>query len=991
MISLSSLKFRLVALVVGGCIPIGILALLLGKHYYQFSMDEAREKAVALSRLAASAHEDQIHDAGHLLTTLAAIPEIRDRRAGYCDTIADVLKQHAHEYANLGLVNPEGDVLCSGAPDSRPVNLKGYLWLQDALKQKAFVVSDYRIGGITGRPIVMVAQPVADASGQARTLLFAAVDLEYSKRFDVMAALPEKSIVTLFNQDGLILQRYPEPEQWVGRQIPTDSLFRNIKAAGGNGVIEATGADGYSRLFSIVTLESKKGEAYLAIGIPAELAYARVHKQILLAAAAILLAMLAMPLLTIVMGNRLIGNRLARLTDFARRLTRGDFLARADLRKQKDEIGELAHAMDALGEALQKRERELTQHLRAINAHAIVSATDVAGNIVQVNDKFCETSQYAREELIGRNHRLLNSGLHPRAFFEEMWETVSRGEVWHGSIRNRRKDGSYYWVASTIVPFVDETGLPAGYLSIRTDITQSLAIGEALQKSEERFRLLAENAQDVITLHDPHGRFLYASPSCLRVTGYTQAEMIGHGGYEFVHPDDRARVERELHGPLLEGRPSACEYYRILHKDGHYIWVEASASPTRDAAGNIVGLQISVRDVTARKEMEDTLVLHDRAIAASANGIVILRRDGRVIEYANQAFAQMVGMPAQALQGEPWPVLLPAQGSADDWSLLSGAVSAGVEWYALVEGVSQQGRHVWCDIFLSPVQDSGGETTHCVAAILDVSERVAMEKELVDAKEAAEKANKAKSEFLSQISHELRTPLNAIVGFAQLLESDPEAPLTETQQWNVKRILRAGWLLHELVSDVLDLSRIEAGRMTLQLEEVDVAGVIMECLDMIRASAEDKRLAIDNLVGGCARLTAIIDPVRLKQVLLNLLSNAVKYNRDGGRITVACHCQGNDTVRIAVSDTGAGIPQERHGELFQHFSRLGADRSGIPGAGVGLALCRRIMELMGGSIGFASAEREGSTFWIEFQSMDCAAAYLPPGAGEAQPETGCRG
>jgi signal transduction histidine kinase len=198
-----------------------------------------------------------------------------------------------------------------------------------------------------------------------------------------------------------------------------------------------------------------------------------------------------------------------------------------------------------------------------------------------------------------------------------------------------------------------------------------------------------------------------------------------------------------------------------------------------------------------------------------------------------------------------------------------------------------------------------------------------------------------------------------------LLDSDPHVPLNEEQHESVERILRSGWQLRELIDDVLDLSRIETGRLELKPEDVNVFDLIRECLEMIAAQAAEKGLEIVNPGGECAQQMARVDVKRFKQVMLNLLSNAVKYNREGGRVTVSCHVSDDGVMHLAVSDTGIGIPLEKRDELFQYFSRLDAENSGIPGIGVGLALCRHLVDLMGGNISVESVPGEGSRFEIE--------------------------
>ncbi len=282
-----------------------------------------------------------------------------------------------------------------------------------------------------------------------------------------------------------------------------------------------------------------------------------------------------------------------------------------------------------------KTKARLSALLGALEKIAIVSATDIGGNITYVNEKFIDISKYSREELIGKNHRILKSGYHDEAFFKNLWETISTGEIWRGEIKNKAKDGSFYWVDSSISPTFDDSGKIMGYVAARFPITELKQEQEALNESEKKFRALIENSKDLISILSFDGTIKYESPSIKEMLGYSQDELVGENAFNFIHPDDLAAVKEKFAEVIKNPGKVQKVDFRFLHKSGTWLVLESIGNyDTKDAVPEVV---VNSRDITARKEAENNLEKMNQ---------FMIDRELKMIEL-KQKIAELEGKPKE--------------------------------------------------------------------------------------------------------------------------------------------------------------------------------------------------------------------------------------------------------------------------------------------------------------------------------------------------------
>jgi PAS domain S-box-containing protein len=496
------------------------------------------------------------------------------------------------------------------------------------------------------------------------------------------------------------------------------------------------------------------------------------------------------------------------------------------------------------------------------------------------------------------------------------------------------------------------------------------------ERAEERDRARAElenilTASPVVSLRYDVGtrRFSYASPNVDRLLGISAEQAIASPRrvIERFHPDSAEQL-RDALAERTAGHGERLEILMRFRRDPvREDWRESDAVFTLEwsTTGELQGLVAYLIDVSerhvAQRAADERRFLLETIFHASPDTIVVRDISGQVL-LGSSPLADVIGTTDSVREDV-------------DRAVLDELIARCVAGEQSPDPVVTTGRLPGGELRTyetraRPVFDHGGGVTGTVTISRDVTERVHLEQSLRHASVGAERASQAKSEFLSRMSHELRTPLNAILGFAQLLEMDE---LPEEQSSSVDQIQVAGRHLLSLINEVLDISRIEAGRVSLSTEPVEVSEVLDEVTTLLAPVAEAAGVELSVDVDGSRVLRVRADRQRLLQVLLNLGSNAVKYNSRGGSVAFLTAAAANGRVRFEVRDTGPGIPHEKQDQLFVPFSRLGAERSAVEGTGVGLALSKQLVEVMGGVIGVDSFPGHGSTFWVELLAADAGA------------------
>jgi two-component system sensor histidine kinase/response regulator len=603
----------------------------------------------------------------------------------------------------------------------------------------------------------------------------------------------------------------------------------------------------------------------------------------------------------------------------------------------------------------------------AMDQHAIVSMTDIAGDILYVNDKFCAISGFARAELIGHNHRLINSGQQDAAFFSSLWQGIAAGQVWHGEICNTTKQGQHYWVDATIVPFLDPQGAPYQFIAICTDITERKRMAEKITTSERQYRHVVNGLSEVVFRADLSGRWTFLNPAWRTITGQRVHAALGQSLVTAIDARDQAPLQEALDA-MAQGRlPHHQQELRIDSQYAGQRWVDFHVQPERDRHGRISGFTGSLSDITEQRQataqLKDNLNFVDTLLESIPLPVFLQDPQGRYLRM-NRQFGVFFDIRTEDFLGKTaFDLLLPreAAGAREvDRQLIS---EGGMKH---IERTFQRGERQVDVLYSKAVQlHPDGSLLGLVGTIVDISSQKAAARALLQARDAAQSANRSKSEFLANMSHEIRTPMNGIIGMTDLML---DSPLDAHQREQLDVVKSSADALLQIINDILDFSKIEAGKMTLDRVGFDLGQLVTETVRAHALRARQSALELLLEVDPALPRNLLGDPGRFRQILTNLIGNAIKFT-PAGTVRVGVRLAGQSghsaMLEISVADTGIGIPADKQATVFEPFEQEdGSTIRRFGGTGLGLSITRKLVALMAGEITLRSAVGDGSTFII---------------------------
>ena len=623
-------------------------------------------------------------------------------------------------------------------------------------------------------------------------------------------------------------------------------------------------------------------------------------------------------------------------------------------------------------EELSKSNKEIEDYKYALDQSSIVAITSQQGTITHVNENFCRISKYNAGELIGQDHRIINSGHHSKDFIRGLWVTIANGEIWRGELKNKAKDGSIYWVDTTIVPFLDEKGKPYQYVAIRADITERKQATEALNESQQLLMAIIDNSAAVIYVKDMEGRYLLINRRFCDLFHVSKQEVLQKTDYD-IFPVTAADAFRVMDKRVAASAVTLKEEETAPHDDGIHTYISVK-SVLCDVSGNPYGVFGISTDITELKAVEANLrksirEISDYKFALDESSIIAITDQKGIIRHVNDNFCKISKYHAVELLGQDHRIINSGYHTKEFIRGLWHTIAKGKIWKGELKNKAKDGSHYWVDTTIVPFLDERGKPYQYVAIRADITARKQAEEELYKLNEELESrvnlrtvqleaANTEMEAFTYSVSHDLRAPLRGIIGFSAILEED-YGPKLDEEAKRIITVIKSNTLkMGQLIDDLLAFSRM--GRQDMLKTRVDTQLMVKEIINELCPG--NKHQGIDWEVHVLPPINADINTIR--QVWINLLSNAIKYSgkKEKAHIEIGSFVREAQTA-FFIRDNGIGFDNRYKDKLFKVFQRLHSPTH-FEGTGVGLALVAKIISKHGGKVWAEGEVDKGACFYF---------------------------
>ncbi len=594
---------------------------------------------------------------------------------------------------------------------------------------------------------------------------------------------------------------------------------------------------------------------------------------------------------------------------------------------------------------------------------------DFEGNFLDANPAALKLLGYEREDIASLSFASLLSADQMAKALEGMKELAETGTQQKTTdLRLRAKTGVLVDVEAkaSVIPL---GRIPRAILGVARDITQRKLAEEALRESEERFRSMADGCPAIMWVTDPQGGIRFVNRTCREFFGITYEKVEGGNWHPLLHPEDAADYLAAFQGAVEAHAPFRAEA-RVRRADGEWRWVSSYAEPRLSRTGEFLGHVGLSPDITERKQAEDALRNSEetfRQLTENIREVFWIRPpDANEMIYISPAYEQVWGRSCDSLYRNPmaWQEAI----HPDDVEHARSMAVRQLQGDSVVLEYrirTPDGLEKWIRNRAFPIRDEVGKLIRVAGIAEDITQQKRYETELIRAREAAEMANRAKSEFVANMSHEIRTPMNGVIGMTGLLL---DTDLTAEQRQYAEIVRLSGESLLAVINDILDFSKIEARKLELEVVDFDLREVLEASIELLSPSALGKGLRLECMIGPEIPVRLKGDYGRLRQVLLNLAGNAIKFTSQGEviiRVRLDREDKDSAGIRFSVEDTGIGIPADRQADIFSPFTQAdGSTTRKYGGSGLGLAISRQLVEMLGGQIGVDSEPGKGSEFWF---------------------------